>query len=192
MQGDPVSATTDEAEPLHIRRIGGRGEADVVAAYEQHHDAIYGFLRRATRDADVAEDLLQETFARLLVSYRTGRPPDRLQPWLYRVASNLVTSRGRRLRTVTHWLASQHRDDHLGGSASPETSAINREWSSEVADALGTLPEESRTALLLAAQGFVGREIADAIGRSEAATRTLMCRARQQMRREIECREVAG
>ncbi|HXS71559.1 MAG TPA: sigma factor-like helix-turn-helix DNA-binding protein, partial [Patescibacteria group bacterium] len=68
----------------------------------------------------------------------------------------------------------------------------SREWSSEVADALGTLSEESRTALLLAAQGFVGREIADAIGRSEAATRTLMCRARQQMRREIERREVAG
>ena len=191
MDGDPVRATSDDHEPLHIQRIGARAEADLVAAYEQHHDAIYGFLRRATRDADVAEDLLQETFARLLTAYRAGRPPEQLQPWLYRVASNLVTSRGRRLRTVTNWLAGQRHDDHLRGAASPESSAISREWSSEIADALGTLSEESRTALLLAAQGFVGREIADAIGRSEAATRTLMCRARQQMRREIERREVA-
>lgn len=191
MDGDPARATSDDHEPLHIQRIAARAEADLVAAYEQHHDAIYGFLRRATRDADVAEDLLQETFARLLAAYRAGRPPEQLQPWLYRVASNLVTSRGRRLRTVTRWLAGQRHDDHLGGAASPESSAISREWSSEIADALGTLSEESRTALLLAAQGFVGREIADAIGRSEAATRTLMCRARQQMRREIERREVA-
>ena len=192
MDGDPVRATSDDPEPLQIRRIGARAEADLAAAYELYHDAIYGFLRRATRDADVAEDLLQETFARLLVAYRAGREPDQLQPWLYRVASNLVTSRGRRLRTVTRWLAGQRRDDHLGAAASPEASAIGREWSSDVADALGTLSEESRTALLLAAQGFVGREIADAIGRTEAATRTLMCRARQQMRREIERREVAG
>lgn len=192
MASDPVPATSDDPERLHVRRVGGQAEADLVAVYEQYRDPIYAFLRRATRDQDVAEDLLQETFARLLVSYRAGRPPEQLRPWLYRVASNLVTSRGRRLRTVTHWLASQHRDDHLGGSASPETSAISREWSSELGEALGTLSEESRTALLLAAQGFVGREIADAIGRSEAATRTLMCRARQQMRREIERREVAG
>ena len=191
MDGDPVRATTDP-EPLQLQRIGARAEADLVAAYEQHRDAIYGFLRRATRDAEVAEDLLQETFARLLIAYRAGREPDQLQPWLYRVASNLVTSRGRRLWTVTRWLAGQRRDDHLASAASPEASAIRREWSSEVADALGTLSEESRTALLLAAQGFVGREISDAIGRTEAATRTLMCRARQQMRREIERREVAG
>jgi RNA polymerase sigma-70 factor (ECF subfamily) len=192
MAGDPAHATSDEPERLHVRRVGGQAEADLIAVYEQYHDPIYAFLRRATRDQDVAEDLLQETFARLLVSYRAGRPPEQLRPWLYRVASNLVTSRGRRLRTITHWLAGQRHDDHFGAAASPETSAISREWSSEVADALGTLSEESRTALLLAAQGFVGREIADAIGRSEAATRTLMCRARQQMRREIERREVAG
>ena len=192
MDGDPVNATSDDIEPLHIRRIGGRAEAELVAAYEQHHEAIYAFLRRATRDADVAEDLLQETFTRLLTAYRAGRPPEQLRPWLYRVASNLATSRGRRLRTVTNWLAGQRRDDHVRGVASPESAAINREWSSEVGAALATLSEEARTALLLAAEGFGGREIADAIGRTEAATRTLMCRARQQMRGEIERREVVG
>lgn len=191
MAGDPVRATSDP-EPLQIQRVGARAEADLVAAYEQHHDTIYGFLRRATRDPDVAEDLLQETFARLLVAYRAGRPPEQLQPWLFRVASNLATSRGRRIRTVTTWLAGQRRDDHLGRAASPETTAISREWSSEIGEALGTLSEEARTALLLAAQGFKGQEIADAIGRTEAATRTLMCRARQRMRAEIERREAAG
>ena len=192
MDGDPVRVTSDDPEPLQVRRVGARADMDLVAAYEQYHEPIYAFLRRATRDADVAEDLLQETFARLLTSYRAGRPPEQLQAWLYRVASNLVTSRGRRLRTVTHWLAGQRRDDHLGTEASPESSAIDRERSSEVGHALGTLSEQARTALLLAAQGFAGQEIAEAIGRTEAATRTLMCRARQQMRREIERREVAG
>ena len=191
MDGDPVRATSDDTELLHIQRIGARAQADLITAYEQHHDEIYAFLRRATRDPDVAEDLLQETFARLLTSYRAGRAPDQLRPWLFRVASNLATSRGRRLRTVTRWLAGQRQDEHLALEASPETATISREWSSEVGAALATLSEEARTALLLAAEGFGGREIADAIGRTDAATRTLMCRARQQMRREIERREVA-
>jgi len=48
------------------------------------------------------------------------------------------------------------------------------------------LAPDARVALLLAAQGFSGREIAETIGRSEIATRTLMCRARLDLRRRLE------
>jgi RNA polymerase sigma-70 factor (ECF subfamily) len=190
MDGDPVTSVAENLEPTTVRAIGTRADADLIDVYEQHHDAIYGFLRRVTRDGDIAEDLLQETFARLLVEYREGRPPEQVQAWLYRVASNLAISRGRRVQTARNWMANQRRDD-AARVASPETAAIRREWTSDVGEALATLSKEARTALLLAAQGFSGREIALTIDRSEAATRVLMCRARQQMRREIERREVA-
>jgi DNA-directed RNA polymerase specialized sigma24 family protein len=42
-----------------------------------------------------------------------------------------------------------------------------------------------RTALLMAAQGVSGIEIADYLGRSPAATRTMMCRARLRLRAEL-------
>ena len=51
--------------------------------------------------------------------------------------------------------------------------------------ALDQLTEVERTALLLASRGLSGREVAAAIGRSEAATRTMMCRARLRFREHM-------
>ena len=53
-------------------------------------------------------------------------------------------------------------------------------------DALAELPVDDRTALMLAAHGFSGREIAAALGRSELATRSLICRARIRLRERLE------
>ena len=52
-------------------------------------------------------------------------------------------------------------------------------------DALAELDLDARTALVMAANGFKGIEIADAIGRSGTATRTLMCRSRLQLRQRL-------
>ncbi len=59
------------------------------------------------------------------------------------------------------------------------------ETRSDLAGALRALPEGTRTALLLAANGFSGAEIAAAIGRSDCATRALMCRARLKLRSRL-------
>jgi DNA-directed RNA polymerase specialized sigma24 family protein len=59
---------------------------------------------------------------------------------------------------------------------------LRRETNSALLAALATVPSDARAALLMAAQGFSGREIAEAIGRSEMATRTMMFRAREKLR----------
>ena len=51
-----------------------------------------------------------------------------------------------------------------------------------VQDGLARLAPDARVALVMAAHGFSGREIATSLGRTETATRTLMFRAREQMR----------
>ena len=48
--------------------------------------------------------------------------------------------------------------------------------------ALAILPDDARTAVVMAAQGFSGREIAEALGRTETSTRTMMFRARERLR----------
>lgn len=62
-------------------------------AYHDYAPALFGFLLRATRDRDVASDLLQETFLRFVGEARSGRTPSDTRAWLYRVAANLVRSR---------------------------------------------------------------------------------------------------
>jgi DNA-directed RNA polymerase specialized sigma24 family protein len=76
-----------------------------------------------------------------------------------------------------------------GGSAeSPESDVLDRERSAGLDAVLADLPADVRTALLLSAQGFSGEEIAQAIGRSNGATRTMLCRARVRVRLEFERR----
>jgi DNA-directed RNA polymerase specialized sigma24 family protein len=67
----------------------------------------------------------------------------------------------------------------------PEAELIERERRSDLDAVLGELGVDARTALVLAANGFNGLEIAEAIGRTGNATRTLMCRARLQLRERL-------
>lgn len=164
----------------------------VAQAYEAYHGELYSFLRRSTRDEAAAEDLLQETFVRLTREVDTNRTPDHVRGWLYRVASNLAISRGRRQTTVLGWLSRHGRTEATKAVESPEAGYLRNERASLLEAALLTLPAEARTALQLSADGFSGEEIAEAIGRTYGATRTLLSRARVKVRLEIERRERDG
>lgn len=159
----------------------------VTAAFESYRGEIFTFLARTTRDDAAAEDLLQETFLRLSREARAGRAPDELRAWLYRVAGNLATSRFRRSGVARRWLerfTATAREEPP--EPSPEAGVLDRERYRTLNRALATVSPEARSALLMASQGFSGREIAQALGRSEVATRALMCRARVRLRTELE------
>lgn len=82
--------------PVHARVAG----AQTGDAYERHAAEVYGFLVRTIRDGEAAADLLADVFTKLLVEERASRWPDQPRAWLYRVASNLAMSRGRRLQVA--------------------------------------------------------------------------------------------
>lgn len=63
-----------------------------------------------------------------------------------------------------------------------ETGYLQREGRAALVGGLADLDPGARAALLLASEGFSGTEVATAIGRSEAATRTLLCRTRLRVR----------
>jgi RNA polymerase sigma-70 factor (ECF subfamily) len=164
--------------------------ADVVAgAYAAFHAELSGFLRRETREAEVAEDLAQEAFLRLQRELLRGNVPDNPRAWLYRVAANLAISRGRRMAVARRRLADTWPE--AGWSESPESSAIRVERQAHLGGALRDLTPEARLGLMMAAHGFSGREIATALGRSEVSTRTLLCRARLRVRGRLVAEELA-
>ena len=74
-------------------------------------------------------------------------------------------------------------------ATTPEAMAVAAEQGAALRSALAELSAADREALLLAAYGFRGPEIATSIGRTPGATRTLLCRARGKMRGHL---EVAG
>ncbi len=182
------STAPDDTQPA-LERLSGRSrsdEATLTALYEAHRAELFAFLIRVTRDREAAEELLQDAFIRLIREGRAGRMPNDVRPWLYRVAANAAISRSRRRSSWTR-LAPRllDRREPMG----PDSEFLRSERDAELHRALTQLPADARAALLLAAQGFDGQEIAASIGRSESATRTLMCRSRAQMRLVLEAAE---
>jgi RNA polymerase sigma-70 factor, ECF subfamily len=177
-EATPTAPVARVQVPLAMTRSG----VLTSDAYEQDAPAVYGLLVRVLRDREAAADLLSETFIRLLNEERAGRWPDRPRAWLFRVASNLATSRGRRLQVaqrVERVLEIRERDRNADA---PEGEVLRREQRHDLDRALAALAPEARAALLLAAQGFDGAAIASMLGRSQAGTRTMMCRARMRLR----------
>lgn len=180
----PESSAGDQTQPALERLHRGRSdELALTALYEAHRAELFGFLVRMTRDRETAEDLVQETFIRLINEARAGRMPEAVRPWLYRVAANAAISRMRRGATWTRLLP-RLVDRREPGR--PESDVLRSELETEIQVALAHLAPDGRAALLLAAQGFNGQEIAAFIGRTDGAARTLLCRARIQLRRELE------
>jgi len=167
-QGLPPAADPDIDAPPVGAHDGLGPEAFVVHAYEAHSAEVFGFIARATGDRAVAEELLEEAYLHLAEEARRGRIPAQARSWLYRVATNLVIDRSSRPATARR--------------APPSAALLSREPATELDRALDGLSADTRVALLLSGQGFRGAEIAAAMDRSEAATRTLLGRARARLR----------
>ena len=161
----------------------GSREADVIVAlYDTHQRDLYGFARSALDDPGLADDFVQEAFLRLVREIRARRVPDNPGGWLYRVCANLIISDARRRGVTARGRLALRRNE---AASSAEDESLRREEQLELVDALRRLPAEGRLALLLAAQGLRGREIAAALGRTESAARTILCRARRRLREEV-------
>ena len=154
----------------------------VERAYIEHYPALRRRLTALAHDPATAEDIAQEAFVRLMVAVRAGDVPENIGGWLWRVAHNLIVSRGRRMAVADRRRAELIPESH---GASPETLAIRAEAEREVLDALDELDATGRTAVTMAAWGVTCREIARTIGRTDSATRTLLCRARARVRAAV-------
>jgi RNA polymerase sigma factor (sigma-70 family) len=173
----------DSAAAPAIVGVASDARREVLRAYEEHKGELFAFLVSVTRDGESAADLLQEAFLRLLREGDLRQAPLDARAWLFRVAGNLAVSAARRRLTVRRWAP------WLAGSdseASPEQQYLRREDADRVHAALAGLRADDRVGLLMAAHGCPTPEIAQALGRSELATRSLLCRARIKLRDQVE------
>ena len=183
----PATAETDRLSisiPLSLAPCASRLDPSAIsemiaAAFRDHSAAIQGTALRSTRDPEVAADVTQEAFLRLVAEAQAGRFPDNVGAWLYRTSANLIVSRARRAAVARRLAPRLARFDR---PAEPDAIAVLQEQHHELHAALATLSAADRVALLMAANGATGEEIARRLGRSHAATRTLLSRARGRLR----------
>ena len=165
-----------------VRRADGPAQLEaetVLQAFDAHAGRLRAFALAAVREPETADDLVQETFVRLITEVRAGNTPENLAGWLFRVCGNLITSRGRRIAVARRFMAMLV---DRRTPASPEELTTNAESHEELRAALARLPADARVALLMAANGNSAAEIGAAIGRTPTATATYISRSRVRLR----------
>lgn len=130
------------------------------------------FARRLTANKGTAEDLVQDTLLKAWRSYHQFEPGTSIKAWLYRILINTHHAQGRRPCSRLHAVPMEDIPSNL-----PTHEAL------EMRQALGRLPEDQRTALLLAVvEGFTCREIAEIAGVPMGTVMSRLSRARNALR----------
>lgn len=153
----------------------------VSGLFDEHFPRLFRVLDRACGDPDLAADLAQEAFVRLI---RRGELPDAPESWLITVALNLLRNArtgGRRRREILQAVPAGR--THADPAPPPSASAESRETRCRVRFALDALPERERDLLLLRAEGYSYRDLALALGLNESSVGTLLARAREAFKR---------
>ncbi|MGN5375266.1 RNA polymerase sigma factor [Sphingomonas hankookensis] len=147
--------------------------------------ALLAYFLRRVRDHAEAEDLTQETLARL-VDHRDGAFASP-EAYIFRMASNLLADRARRLRVRAQYRDLVGRVGETGiDMLDPFRIASGREEISALADALAALPERTRSIFILYRLENIGQEkIAEAFGISASAVKKHVARAMATLMRDM-------
>jgi RNA polymerase sigma-70 factor (ECF subfamily) len=190
-----VIDTVDRETELALVEALRHGDA---AAFDEIYSAfnarLFTFLVRLSRRRDVAEDLLEETWLRLVKHAPRLRADTRLAPWLFTVARNLHISfnRSRMLEDsaaeslLALWPFSPDR-------SSPFEAAAASELERRIEQALAALPAAYREVLLLVGiAGLDHPDAADVCGITPEALRQRLHRARGMLSRLLEQSAAGG
>jgi RNA polymerase sigma factor (sigma-70 family) len=183
---DPVVDRETELTLVGRLRQGEAGAFDEV--YTQFSKPLFTFLVRLSRRRDVAEDLHEETWLRLVRHAGRLRADTRLGPWLFTVARNLHISY-RRSRALEESAVSGLMGlwPFSASETSPFEATAANELERRIERALASLPTMSREVLLLVGvAGFDQSEAADICGLTPAALRQRLHRAREMLSRALE------
>jgi RNA polymerase sigma-70 factor (ECF subfamily) len=153
-----------------------------LATFRQKVEAAIPALRRyaraLTRDADMADDLVQDTLVRALRSEHLFEG-DEIRSWLYTILTNLNRNRLRSL--ARRPVLTPIEDNDAPDLAGPEAGGR------DIERALALLVEEQRTALLLVVlEGLSYREVAEVQGVPIGTVMSRLARARVQIKTYLE------
>lgn len=164
MQVDPITDETDELE----------------TAFEQLKQGLHGYLCKRLPDPALADDLLQEVFAKALTARQAGRDIENLTGWLYTAA---------RTTLADYYRSAAKQFESLDGDvAEPESGHLqtHHEFSYCLRPMIQQLPASYRDTLLaIDLEGKSMRELAEAEGLSVSAIKSRAARGRAMLRDKL-------
>lgn len=172
--GAPESLSTESDEALMMRYAQGE-----VAAFEllvvRHEKGLFNFILRSCKRPDVAQELLQEVFMRVIKSAQGYQQKAKFTTWVYTIARNLCIDRARR-KSSTHEMSLDKKvgQDEDGASFADlvvdehaqvgHMSYERKQFLQRLHVALQELPDDQRQVFMLKeVSGLKFREIAEVV-----------------------------
>ncbi|MBM3823650.1 MAG: sigma-70 family RNA polymerase sigma factor [Verrucomicrobia bacterium] len=176
---------------LRVKRGDMRAFETLVEKYKQ---PVAHLIFRSLPDAAEAEDLAQAVFIQVYKSAGRYQAAARFSTWLFTIARNLCLNEiRRRSRHPTEALESGSSEDDApprqwedDKAPTPGDRALEGELEQRIQEALHDLPESQRTALLLCRnEDMAYEDIAQVLGCSLSATKSLIHRARETLKSRL-------
>ena len=188
-QADP-----DAALMVRVRK----GDRDAFRQLvERHQRLVLNVIYRSLGDRWEAEDLAQRVFLQVYRSAKRYKPTAKFTTWLYTIVHNTVLNEHRRrARHAAESIEAMQMKSDTGETpwqladertSDPSELAAEREVQARILAAVRRLPEAQRTAVILCRyQGQSYEEIARVLGCTVGAVKSLLHRARQSLKEELE------
>lgn len=185
----PLRELSDEAL---LGRLADGDSAGFDELFSRHSGLLLSFISRLTAGKYDAEDLLQETFLRMITHARDFRPGTAIRPWLFTIARNVTLNalKKTRLRAdlevqtdLSDWQPPAHPDR---GGADPSNRAEMQEQKALMLSALQELPPLHREILILIVfNSFSYEEAAAITGDPESTLRSRVFHALRKLRERL-------
>lgn len=191
----PRNDVTDEV--LMLRFQGGDRDA-FASLVRRHKTPIFNFILRQIRAPQVAEDLVQDVFVKVVQNAADFKHEARFSTWTYAIARNVCIDHLRKMSLRKHPSLDQpgqadedgptlgERIPDVRPSAQVDRNVIGGELSGRIAAAVEGLPMEQREVFLLREVGHVPfKDIADMTGVSENTVKSRMRYALERLKEAL-------
>jgi len=186
-----LKAATDQEVVIRARKGEDAAYRELVRRYER---PVFSLVFRMVRNRELAEDLSQETFIKVLNALDSYRPEYKFSSWVFKIANNAAIDHLRRRELDTLSIeGSPHAETpqmmattalQLGERGETALEAVeNKELGGEIERAIAKLRPEYRTCILLRhVEGRAYEEIAEILSLPLGTVKTYIHRARNELR----------
>jgi RNA polymerase sigma-70 factor (ECF subfamily) len=199
-RADAETDTAPSVEGLSDAQIMLQVKAGDSSAFDylvqKYRRPMLSFMYRMAHNATTAEDLAQEVFLRVYRSRANYEASAKFTTWLYRIATNLAVNhaRDRRHERAENTVSLDEADENTGmtmdvpdASLTVEETIVRRERMDAIRQRVQALPERQKLAVLMHKyQQMDYRQIADVLKLSESAVKSLLFRAYETLRVQLQ------
>src|SRR5256885_17061533 len=187
-----VGRSDEDAEDVRLMELVSGGDTSAFEELiERHQSLVAGTVARMLGSNSDVEDIAQQVFIRVWKSARRYVPRAKFTTWLLKITRNLVFNEMRRAKRHPHLPVQIEPDAEEmplrdEATLTPDATLLQRELQEAIEQAITLLPETQRMALVLRRYVELSyEEIADVLDLSVPAVKSLLFRARTELRERL-------